>query len=338
MLRRAAARAAALVLLAATACGGGGGESGGDKLVVYSGRGEALVKPLIDRFAKDTGIEVEVRYAGTAELAAQLLEEGGNRKADVFFSQDAGALGALQDADVLVQLPEDVLDRVATRYQSKRGVWVATSGRARVIAYDTRKLTESEVPDSVFDVTAPKWKGQVAIAPPNASFQAFVTAMRVTQGDARTKEWLLALKANGVQTYENNVQILDAIDNGQVTLGLVNHYYLYERIKERGAAAVKVRNHFLGGGDPGALVNVAGVGVVKGTDRQGDAETFARYLLSDPAQRFFVDELGEYPVAGATPPPGDAPPLDRIQGPAIDLADLAPLQETLALLNEVGLT
>ena len=338
MLRRTAA-AVALALLTA-ACGGDAGGSGGDGLVVYSGRGEAMVRPLIERFERESGVDVEVRYAGTAELAAQLLEEGGNRKADVFLSQDAGALGALQQAGVLVPLPADVVDQVPDRYRADDGTWVATSGRARVIAYNPALVERSQLPRSTAELTDPKWKGKVGFPPTNASFQAFVTAMRVTRGDAETRAWLEGMKANG-RTYENNLQTLDAVESGEIQLGLVNHYYLHERIAERGEANVKARNHFLGNRDPGALVNVAGVGIVKGTDKAAEAERFVRFLLSEPAQKHFSDVLKEYPMAShgdRVVIPSGLPPLADIQGPDIDLSQLAPLKETLAMLSEVGLT
>lgn len=334
MLRRLAAVAA--LALVATACSPGGKGGGSDALVVYSGRGEALVGELMKRF-EATGVDVEVRYAGTSELAAQLLEEGSNRKADVFFSQDAGALGALQAEGVLAPLPRDVLGLVPERYRSTKGDWVATSGRVRVISYNVDKIKPAQLPKSVFELTDPKWKGRFGIAPTNASFQAFVTAMRVTSGDAKTKAWLEGVKKNEPKEYEGNIAAVEAVDNGEIELALVNHYYLYERIAEKGAANVKVRNAFLGNGDPGALVNVAGVGIVNGTKRQADAERFVRFMLSEEAQRYFAEETFEYPMASALRPDPELPPLDAIQGPKIDLAALAPLKETVAMLTEVGL-
>jgi len=332
----AALAALAAVALLGTACGNGDGGSG-DKLVVYSGRAENLIKPLLEQFEKATGIDLEVRYGGSAELAAQILEEGGNRRADVFLSQDAGALGALAREGVLDQVPQAELDKVAARFRAKDGTWVGVSGRARVFIYNPDLVPQAELPESVFDLTGPKWAGRLGIAPPNASFQSFVTAMRVTQGDARTKTWLEGIHRNA-KSFENNIQIRDAVDRGEIAGGLVNHYYLYEKIAEVGADKVKARHHFFGHGDPGALVNVSGAGIVQGTQRRAQAERFVSFMLSEQAQRYYSEETKEYPLTAGVQAQAGLPPLDSIDGPDIDLADLASLKETLDMLAEVGLT
>lgn len=333
MLRRSAALLAALALVL-PACSDDGGS--GDRLVVYSGRAENLIKPLLEQFEK-TGTELEVRYGGSAELAAQILEEGGNRKADVFLSQDAGALGALDKEGLLEPIPQADLDKVDPRYRADDGDWVGVSGRARTLVWNPEKIAEADLPKSVFDLTDPKWKGQVGIAPTNASFQAFVTAMRVTQGEAKTRDWLAGIKKNA-KIFENNVTIRDAVDRGELKVGLVNHYYLYEKIAEVGEANVKARNHFFGNGDPGALVNVSGVGILKGTKHRAAAERFVAFMLSDQAQRYYSEKTKEYPITGDTQPPAGLPPLSSIDGPDIDLSDLSSLKETLAMLSDVGLT
>ena len=182
-----------------------------EPLVVYAGRSEELVQPLIDQFTEATGIEVEVRYAGSAELAAQILEEGANSPADVFFAQDAGALGAVSKAGLLKTLDQSIRDLVSPEYGAKDGSWIGVSGRVRVLNYNPERVTE--LPKSVFDLANPEYQGRVGIAPTNASFQAFVTAMRLIEGEAKTLEWLEAMKVNGV-VYEKNGAILDAVEAG----------------------------------------------------------------------------------------------------------------------------
>jgi iron(III) transport system substrate-binding protein len=130
----------------------------------------------------------------------------------VFFSQDPGSLGAV--AAELAPLPQETLDRVPDRFRDEGGRWIGTSGRARVLAYNTSALAEDDVPDSVFDLTDPAWKGKIGIAPTNASFQAFVTAMRLSAGDERTRQWLTDLRANDPKTYEKNTPIVEALASG----------------------------------------------------------------------------------------------------------------------------
>ena len=291
--RRLLAVLATAGLLATAACGSDGSSTEGDdvaaaaeagELVIYSGRNEKLVGPLIEDFEQASGIEVAVRYGGSAELAAQLLEEGDRTPAAVFLSQDAGALGALQDADRLEELPQATLDQVAAKYRSADGRWVGVSGRSRVLVYNTELVDETDLPDSVFDLTQPEYEGKVALAPTNASFQSFVTGMRVTAGEERTREWLEGMQDNDVQTYDNNLLIVDAVDDGEIPFGLVNHYYLYERAAEAGGLdEMTARNHLFPGEDPGSLVNVAGVGILAG-EAGADAQAFVDYLLSPEAQ------------------------------------------------------
>jgi iron(III) transport system substrate-binding protein len=325
-------------VLALAGCGGNG-VSGDGKLTVYSGREEELVAPLFDQFEQKTGIEVEVRYGDSAELAATLAEEGDNSPAEVFFAQDPGSLGAVEKEGLLAELPADTLARIPERFRDENGRWVGTSGRVRVISYNTDMLSEDEVPDSVFELTDAKWKGKVGVAPTNASFQAFVTAMRLSEGEERTRGWLEDLNANGVKFYEKNLPIVEAVADGEIELGLVNHYYLY-LVKEESPDAA-VANHFLAGTDPGALVSVAGVAVLDGADDKDEAEQFVEFLLSDEGQRFYTEEAeeAEYPlIAGVTPKPG-LPPLDSLAGPEIDLSTLGgELEATLELLSDAGYT
>jgi iron(III) transport system substrate-binding protein len=344
MARRSTALvAAALLLPVLAACGSdddsaaaGDGDGSSSSLVIYSGRNEKLVKPILDKLEKAVGAKVEVRYGESAELAAQILEEGDRTKAGLFFSQDAGALGALSKEGMLEKLPQATLDKVDAAYRGSGGDWTGVSGRVRVIAYNPDKV--SKAPDSVHDVVKPAWKDKVGFAPTNASFQAFVTGMRVLEGDDATRDWLKSLKDNGAKTYANNLATLDAVESGEVSLGLVNHYYWYERVAEKGEDKVGAKLHFLPGGDPGALINTAGVGVLADSGQSATARKAVDYLLSKEAQTYFAEQTKEYPLAaGVTSPVEDLPPLDSLEAPDIDLGKLESLQETLAMLQDVGL-
>lgn len=346
MRRVALCAALSAVLLALAACGDDNGgeaeESGGEAqgedvtLTVYSGREEEFVGPLLDQFQTDEGIELDVRYGDSAELAAQILEEGDASPADLFLSQDAGSLGAVAEAGSFVAIDSGVLDRVDERFRSPEGLWVGTSGRARVAAYNTEALSAEELPGSIEDFTAPEWKGRIGFPPTNSSFQAFVAAMIETQGEDAAREFLEGLVANDPQLYEDNSSTVRAVAAGEIEVGFVNHYYIYEVSAEDGD--IPVANHFFEGGDVGALVNSAGVGVMSTSDTPEEAGVLVDYLTDEPGQTFFAEETFEYPVVPDYEPQEDLVPLEEIQAPDIDLSSLADtIEPALTLLAEVGL-
>lgn len=330
-----------VTVLSATALTGCGGDGSGDnpQLVVYAGRNENLVRPLLDRFAGQTGIDIKVRYNDTAELLPTILEEGANSRADVFLSQDAGALGELADKKLLRKLPEDILDQVEPRFRDGGGNWVGVTGRARVIAYNTERVKTADLPESVLEVNDPKWKGKVGFPPTNASFVSFVSSLREMVGDERTRSFLEGLKANGAKRYDNNVVTMDAVASGEIELGLVNHYYLYNEFKERPGAPVA--NHYPGQSPDGegTFVNVSGVGVLANTDQAAAAERFVRFLLDEKSQHFFRDETAEYPLRKGVGPIAELPPLSSLKTIDVPLAALGrDLEGTVKMLRDVGIT
>ena len=311
--------------------------TGAGDFTLYSGRNETLVGPLVERYAEETETTIDVRYGGTGELAATILEEGENTPASLFFAQDAGALGLLADDGLFQSLPEELLKRVDSRFQDPDGRWVGVTGRARVLAYNTNTVTAEDLPSTVRDLTDPVWAGRIGWAPENASFQAFVTAFRLMDGDDAVREWLEAMTANETVNFgDSNSAIVQAIGNGEIDAGLVNHYYLYAVGREAGGD-FPVANHFFEAGDPGALINVAGVGVIDGADASDAALAFADYLLSEEGQTYFATETFEYPLVEGVAAPEGIVPLSEIGHPEIDLGDLADLRGTLDLLAEVGL-
>jgi iron(III) transport system substrate-binding protein len=307
------------------------------ELVVYSGRSKGLVHPIIKQFEKETGITVKVRYGNTAQLAVALLEEGEKSPADLFWAQDAGALGAVSKQGLFQTLPESILSKVPDKFRNAEGMWTATSGRARVLAYSPERVKTEELPNSIFDLTDAKWKGRVGWAPQNASFQAFVTAMRVLEGEEKAEEWLRGMKANGAKSYPKNTPIIRGLAAGEIDLGLPNHYYLM-RFK-KSDSGFPVEQTFFASGDAGNLVNVAGIGILKSSTHANEVNSFVEYLLSPKVQQFFISEVFEYPVTDAVIPSEKLLPLNELLKltPEINLEKLDDLEGTLRLLREADI-
>lgn len=304
-------------------------------ITVYSGRSETLVADFFNEFEAATKIEVDVRYGDSAELAGQILTEGSATPADVFFSQDAGALGALASADLLSTLPSSILDRVGEQFRSSESKWVGTSGRVRVVVYNTEIV--SAPPTNIDSLLDQQWKGKIGFAPTNASWQSFVTALRVIRGEDAAREWLEGFAANDPVAYEKNSAVRDAVNAGQVSIGLVNHYYLYELVAAEGDDAVVARNQFMDSGDVGGLVNVAGMGVLAGSDASTLGQCLLTFALSDAGQEYFVDRSYEYALVAGIAQYEGLPAFSELDPPALDLSDLESLDETQELLADVGL-
>lgn len=327
-----------LALLAGLAAGCNSG--GNDELVVYAGRNENLIRPLLEKFAAEEKVDVRVRYGETSDMLATLVEEGDSTRADVFISQDAGALAHLAREERLAPLPDDVLDLVDERFRDPDGLWTGVTGRVRVIAYDTDELQETDLPASVLDLTDPAWKGRVGIAPTNASFIAFVSALGEQLGTDAARQWLEGLAANDVVTYDNNILALEGVENGEVDVALVNHYYLYNEFREEGTD-IAVDNFIPGQGEggEGTFVNISGVAILKGSDELEPAARLARFLLSEEAQEFFRTETSEYPMRAGVDPIAELEPIESLRTIDVPLTALgADYEATVGLIKEAGLS
>jgi iron(III) transport system substrate-binding protein len=309
------------------------GPSPGGSLTIYCGRNEALVSDLMPIMAEATGIELDVRFGNTAELAAQILEEGDNTPAGLYFCQDAGALGSLAHAERFIELPGDILGAVDAAYRSPDGVWLGLSGRVRVLLYNPNVTDPATLPASILDLPQADLAGPIAWAPSNAPFQSFVTALRVWAGEDRARQWLEDVQASGVVTFDDNGPQIQAVASEEVAIGLVNHYYAFEAREED--PDIPVENYYFPDGDIGGLINVGGVGVIAGSGQEEQALHVTRYLLGEQAQTYFSEQTLEYPLASGIPAQPELVPLAEIQPPDIDLSDLADLEGTLALLTDL---
>jgi iron(III) transport system substrate-binding protein len=333
--RRTGLVAAVAVMVLAGALAGCGGDDG-DRLVVYSGRTSNLVNPLLEQFSEDTGTPIDVRYDDSANLALLIDEEGDRTPADVFISQSPGAVGFLDEGGHLAELPEDLVAMVPEGDAAADRGWVGLSGRVRTLVYNTELVDPADLPESVLDLTAPEYAGQVALAPTNGSFQDFVTVLRTELGDEEAATWLEGMAAGDAPTFTNNTAIVEAVGRGEVPMGLVNHYYAFVARDED--PDLPVENHFFSEGDYGSTLLVTAASVLAQSDQGEDAEALVEYLLAADAQEYFATETFEYPLASGASPEPELPPLDEVAPTRVDLGELGGgLAATTEMIDASGL-
>lgn len=303
-------------------------------LTVYSGRSSSLVDPILKEFSVITGVPLEVRYGGTGEMAATLLEEGGNSPADVFFAQEPGGLGVVEP--LLKTLPAEIYDAAPEWARDPDGKWVGLTGRARVVVYNTDELSPSDLPDSIEGFTEPEWRGKIGFPPTNASFHVMVTAMREDWGESRTRSWLEGIIANSPQFYAKNTPTVAAVESGEILVGFVNHYYLHRFLAEEGDGFA-ARNYYTPAADAGSLVMAAGAGILASTDAPDEAERLLAFLQGLTAQQYFADKTHEYPFNPSVQANPSLPSLESIGARfQTNLGELSDLEGTQDLLREVG--
>lgn len=321
-----------LMAIVMVACG----SNGTDTLTIYSGRSEELIGPLLEDFTEETGIAVEVRYGGSADLALLIDQEGDRSPADVFISQSPGAIGFLAERSHLRPVPDEVLDLVDDSFHNADGLWVGVSGRVRVLVYNADLVDPSDLPGSVFDLTDASFRGRVGLAPANGSFQDFVTAMREVRGDDATLAWLQGMEANDSPEYANNSSIVQAVARGEIPMGLVNHYYNFRALAED--PNLPSRNHYFSGEDLGGLVIVTAAGIIEGTEAVDEANALLEFMLGEQAQLFLSEETFEYPLATGAPTWEGLPPLVDVAGATYDFDRLGGgLERTKELIDASGL-
>lgn len=311
-----------------------------EKLTVYSGRAERLIKPVLDEFTAKTGISVDLLSSGTTELVNRLKAEGDRTPADLFLTNDAGSLEQARAAGILRPINMREVDRaIPPQFRAPDNAWIGLSGRFWIIVYNKTLVTPDNL-KSLLDLADPKWKGKLAI--PNAGseyLQAGVSVIRASYGDAKTKDFLLGLKDNaGTQVYQKSSQIVEAVAKGQAAAGIVNHYYVYRHLAAQPTAPIAVFMPDQHQGGMGAIMNVAGVGIVKSTKHLESAKLLIEFLVAKAGQKLFADLDKEYPLHPEVK--ADPALLERksFRAAQVPLTRLAELREpTLTLIEQVGL-
>lgn len=304
-------------------------------LTIYSGRSEHQIEPIFREIEAELGIEIGDRYGDSAGMAGQIVEEGEQTPADLFYTQDSGTLGMLKAAGRTQSLPDAVLSTVPESYRDPAGTWTGVSGRTRCVAYNTETWSGETLPDDIFAYAADeRFHGELGWRIDSGSFLSFIRAMMIEYGESRTREWLEDLLDLEIRGYEGGSTTPRAIANGEVTVGFVNHYYVGRLLDEDPSATIDIT---FTDGDVGSLFNVSGTAIIDTSERYELATDFVETVLSPRIQEMFVELNAEYPVIPEVEYMGDLPQLDEINPPDFDLNELADVEPAQDLLREVGI-
>lgn len=343
------ALAAALLL---AACGGSGGSStrttavssstsgpvslAGQTITLYNGQHEQTTAQLVSAFEKRTGVQVKTRSSDEVELGNQIVQEGSNSPADVFYTENTPVLEHLREESLLAPIEPSTLAVIPARYSSSQGDWVGVSARVSVMVY-TSKISPASLPSSILALAEPQWKGKLAIAPSETDFQPLITGITKLDGAAAAEKWLAGVKANS-RIYPDNETVVTQVNNGQSAIGLINHYYWYRLRDEVGQSGLHSALHFYAPRDPGYLLNVSGAAVLKSSSHQAAAQAFVAFLVSREGQEVIAHSHSyEYPLRPGVSPASSLTPFNQLQPAAVTLEDLGDGSAPLALEQKLGL-
>jgi iron(III) transport system substrate-binding protein len=329
----------AAVAMTAAACGGSDAGAAGDDekptLTLYNAQHD-FVEDMAAAFTKKTGIEVEIRPGKDFELANQIVQEGDASPADVFVTENSPAMTLVDSKGLFSTIADDTLAQVPDAYEPSDKDWVGFAARSTVLAYNSTAVQTADVPASILDLAQPKWKDKVGIAAAGADFQAIVSAVLATKGEAATKTWLAGLKANA-KVYEGNSAVMKAVNSGQIDAGVIYHYYWYKDRAESGANSKNTELHYFGNADPGAFVSVSGAGVLESSEHQDAAQQLVEFLTSAEGQKVLADSGSmEYAIASDVPNHSDLKPLSELSPPTVDPAGLNG-PKVVELMQQAGL-
>lgn len=342
-----AALAAALLL---AACGGsssdtaatsssasGSGSLAGQSITLYNGQHEQTTALLVSAFEKRTGVNVKVRSSDEVELGNQIVQEGSNSPADVFYTENTPVLEHLREGSLLEPLLPSTLAAIPARYNSSRGVWVGVSARVSVMVYNTGKISPASLPSSILALAQPQWKGKLGIAPSETDFQPLITAITKLYGAAAAEKWLAGVKANS-RIYPDNETVVTQVNNGESAIGLINHYYWYRLRDEVGQSGLHSALRFYAPHDPGYLLNVSGAAVLKSSSHQAAAQAFVAFLVSREGQEVIAHSHSyEYPLRRGVSAASSLTPFDQLQPAPVTLEDLGDGSAPLELEQKLGL-
>jgi iron(III) transport system substrate-binding protein len=266
------------------------------QLVAYYSRKEEFAKPLLEKFTKDTGIEVKGLFVDTNGVN-RIQSEANNVQADIFLSNDVGEMEYLRKQSLLEASDPKGIESIQANFRAADNSWIGLSARTRIIMYNKDLVTEADLPKRIEDLADDRYKGQFMITRGgNGSMIAHVSALRKVWGDDKTLQWLTKIGQNAGRIVSGHGDIRKAVGAGEYKFGLVNNYYYHLQLAEPSDNNVGVIYPDQADGESGAFLNAAGVASIKGGPNTVSKQAFLDWLLLEENQKEFSFASLEVPT------------------------------------------
>jgi iron(III) transport system substrate-binding protein len=327
---------AALVGTAALGRAGAAFAAEGTTLTVYNGQHAQLTDPLFAAFTEATGIKLNVRRGSSTQLANQIMEEGDNSPADVFYAEESAPIIALSEKDFLAPIDAASVAAIDPRWVGKKRDWTGITARCRVVTFNPDMIAEKDLPPSVMDFATEAWKDKVAYVPTSGAFQEQIVVIMKMEGREAALNWLKGLKQFG-RPYNGNMAVARAVEKGEIATGLINNYYWYAVAHEVGIENMKSKLHYMRHKDPGAMVSVSAAGIIATTRRAEAAQKLIAYMVGEEGQSVIAKAVAEYPLNPKVKSTFALEPFDKLDPPDVPPAAVGDALEAIKLRKEAGL-
>ena len=310
-----------------------------DSIIVYSGRSDKFIKPVLENFTKKTGVKVTVHAGKSTGLLNKLKIEGDRTDADLFISNDAGTLQKGSDMGLFAAIPQAITSQIEKNYRAEDDTWVGLSARARVLVVNKNSKIANTI-NSVFDLAKPELKGQLGITnSTNESYIAGATVYMLATDKSKTQDWLEGMKANvNGKVFNKHSKIVKAVADGKLAVGLVNHYYIFRHFDKHPDAPIKIVLPDQNKDQMGVAWNVAGVAISKHSKKQKLAQDLVNFLVSTEGQKQFSEVNHEYPTRKGVAASSKVPPAGSFKIANVPMYKLGTHRnETIDLIEKVGM-
>lgn len=267
-----------------------------DEVVVYSARKEHLIKPLFDRYTKETGVSIRYITDKAGPLLQRLRAEGKRTPADMLITVDAGNLWHAAESGVLAEVDSPVLNaNVPVNLRDPKGRWYGLSERARTIVYSTERVAADQL-SSYEDLADPRWKGRLCLRTSKKVYnQSLVATLIARHGEEKAEAIVRGWVANlAAAPYSNDTKAMQAVEAGQCDVTIVNTYY-FGRLQKK-QPDIKLALFWANQDSSGVHINVSGAGVTTHAKHPEAAQKLLEWLSSETAQAEFAGSNMEYPV------------------------------------------